>query len=55
MTTATTKLQICPGMVTETTTHTMHGFWKSFTERLRSNYLLTHNTPNNTSETASDC
>ena len=35
------ELQICLGMVTGTTTYTIHKIWKNVAERLRSNYLPT--------------
>ena len=47
--------QICLGMVPGTTTYTRHGFWKSVTERIRSNYIPTHKTGSIMSGTASDC
>ena len=43
--------QICLDMVHGTTTYTIHGFWKSAAERLRSNYVPTQIFPSITSGT----
>ena len=54
MTTTDFKFQICLGTVPETSTYTIHRFWKSVTETLRSNYVPTHKTPRVTSQSTKE-